>query len=122
MKRRDFLKITAAGTLSSSECLVSRGAFGAGLFAQSRGTERVPIHMSHGIDRVPRASSAGRQSLSALEFDELYRIAHDLGCESIGYDDLEQWRNGTASLPRRPLMIDFDHPTITMRFEVNDTM
>lgn len=122
MKRRDFLKTTAAGALATSGFLVSRGAFGAGLFAQSRGTERIPIHMSHGIDRVPRAPSAGRQSLSAAQFDELYRIAHDMGCESIGYDDLEKWRNGTGSLPRRPLMIDFDHPTITMRFEVNDTM
>jgi len=119
MNRRQFLKATAAGALSTSGLLVS----GAGLFAQGAGTVRIPIHMSHGIDRIPRPTSAtGRQSLSAAQFDALYRIARDMGCETIGYDDLEKWRNGTGTPPRRPLMIDFDHPTITMRYEVNDIM
>src|SRR5580765_7517663 len=96
MKRRDFLKTTAAGALSTSGFLVSGGAFGVGLFAQGKGTERIPITMSHGINRTPRPPGAsGFRSLSALEFDELYRIAHDLGCESIGYDDLDKWRNKT---------------------------
>jgi hypothetical protein len=65
--------------------------------------------MSHGVDRIPRpTSTTGRQSLNAAQFDALYRIARDMGCETIGYDDLEKWRNGTGTLPRRPLMIDFD--------------
>ena len=122
INRRHILKATAAGALSTTGLLASCG-FGAGLFAQSAGTVRIPIHMSHGIDRTPRPTSAtGRQSLSAAQFDVLYRIARDMGCETIGYDDLEKWRNGTGTLPRRPLMIDFDHPTITMRYEVNDIM
>ena len=123
MKRRDFLKTTTAGALSTSGFLLSRGAFAAGLFTQGKGTERIPITMSHGINRTPRTQgNPAFKSLSAQQHDDLYRIARDLGCESIGYDDLEKWRNGTSSLPRRPLMIDFDHPTITMRYEVNDTM
>jgi hypothetical protein len=114
MKRREFLKTTAAGALSASGALVFRGAFGAGLFAQGKGTARIPITMSHGINRTPRApGNSNFRSLSAQQFDELYRIAHELGCESVGYDDLEKWRNGAGSLPRRPIMIDFDHPTIT---------
>jgi peptidoglycan/xylan/chitin deacetylase (PgdA/CDA1 family) len=122
MHRRHFLKATAAAALSTSGLLVS-GRFGAGLFAQSTGSVRIPIHMGHGIDRIPRPTSpTGRQSLNAAQFDVLYRIARDMGCETIGYDDLENWRNGTGTLPRRPLMIDFDHPTITMRYEVNDIM
>jgi peptidoglycan/xylan/chitin deacetylase (PgdA/CDA1 family) len=122
MNRRHFLKATAAGALSTSGLLVS-GGFGAGLFAQSTGTVRIPIHMSHGVDRIPpSAARPGRQSLSAAQFDALYGIARDMGCETIGYDDLENWRNGTGTLPRRPLMIDFDHPTITMRYDMNDIM
>jgi hypothetical protein len=122
MNRRHFLKATAAAALSTSGLLVS-GRFGAGLFAQSTGSVRIPIHMSHGVDRIPRpTSTTGRQSLNAAQFDALYRIARDMGCETIGYDDLENWRNGTGTLPRRPLMIDFDHPTITMRYDMNDIM
>ncbi|MHC1950784.1 polysaccharide deacetylase family protein [Bradyrhizobium sp. UFLA06-06] len=78
--------------------------------------------MNHGIDRVPRSTESGFRSLSAVEFDALYRIARELDCETIGYDELEKWLKATGSLPRRPLMIDFDHPTITMRYEVNDIM
>ena len=117
INRRHFLKATAAAGLSTSGLLVS------GIFAQTTGSARIPIHMSHGIDRIPRpTSTTGRQSLNAAQFDALYRLARDMGCETIGYDDLENWRNGTGTLPRRPLMIDFDHPTITMRYEVNDIM
>ena len=57
--------------------------------------------MSHGVDRIPPAAARpGRQSLSAAQFDALYRIARDMGCETIGYDDLEKWRNG---------MVEVDH-------------
>ncbi|WP_164935232.1 polysaccharide deacetylase family protein [Bradyrhizobium zhanjiangense] len=78
--------------------------------------------MSHGIAKVPRSTDNGFRSLSAVEFDALYRIARELDCETIGYDELEKWLKGTGSLPRRPFMIDFDHPTITMRHEVSDIM
>ena len=56
MKRRDFLKTTAAGALSTSGFLVSRSGFGAELFAQSEGPVRIPIHMSHGINRTALSS------------------------------------------------------------------
>src|SRR4051794_7329623 len=93
MNRRHFLRATAAAGLSTSGLLVSE-RFGDGPFAQSTGSVRIPIHMSHGIDRIARPPSAtGRQSLDAAQFDALYRIARDMGCETIGYDDLEKWRN-----------------------------
>jgi hypothetical protein len=43
-------------------------------------------------------------------FEELMLIAHELGFESISYDDLAEWVGGTDVLPDRPIMIDFDHP------------
>ncbi|WP_167529422.1 polysaccharide deacetylase family protein [Bradyrhizobium macuxiense] len=89
---------------------------------EGTGSRRIPILMSHGIDSVPRSTENGYRSLSAVEFDALYRIARELDYETIGYDELEKWLEGTGSLPRRPLMIDFDHPTITMRYDVNDIM
>jgi peptidoglycan/xylan/chitin deacetylase (PgdA/CDA1 family) len=70
--------------------------------------------MCHGVQR----SAQGDKPLTAEHFGRLMKIASDLGCQSIDYDDLAAWRNGTATLPERPLMIDFDHPVISMCYEV----
>ncbi|MGE3513357.1 MAG: twin-arginine translocation signal domain-containing protein [Vicinamibacterales bacterium] len=119
MDRRQFLKASAVGALVTAGP-TGAGSFGVAVVAQTAaggGADvRIPIHMSHGVDRVPTPTSAnGRKTLTAEGMDALYRIARDMGFESIGYDDLERWRAGLGALPRRPVMIDFDHPTITMR-------
>lgn len=126
MDRRQFLKASAVGALVTSGA-TGPSSFGVAVFAQTAAAGganvKIPIHMSHGVDRVPTPTSAnGRKTLTAEGMDALYRIARDMGFESIGYDDLERWRAGLGALPRRPMMIDFDHPTITMRYEVNDIM
>jgi hypothetical protein len=117
MNRRDFLKVGAAGAMASSGILASGR-----VLAQAAREIKIPITMSHGVDRIPREGATGRQSVSYALMNEHYRIAHEMGFQTIGYDDLEKWMNGTGTLPERPLMIDFDHPTITMRYEVNDIM
>ncbi|MGY3152665.1 hypothetical protein ACVL91_007450 [Bradyrhizobium elkanii] len=121
VNRRCFLRTTFAGALTTAGLHVS-GVLKPTLSAEGTNSPRIPILMSHGIDRVPRATANGFRSLSAVEFDALYSIARELGCETIGYDELEKWLKGRGSLPQRPLMIDFDHPTITMRYEVNDVV
>jgi peptidoglycan/xylan/chitin deacetylase (PgdA/CDA1 family) len=50
------------------------------------------------------------------------RIASEMGFQSINYDDLEVWRKGKDLLPERPIMIDFDHPVRSMRYEVFDIL
>jgi peptidoglycan/xylan/chitin deacetylase (PgdA/CDA1 family) len=74
--------------------------------------------MCHGVEREAR----GRAPLTAEHFDHLMRIAHELGYQSINYDDLAAWRSGQRELPARPIMIDFDHPVRSMRYEVLDTL
>jgi peptidoglycan/xylan/chitin deacetylase (PgdA/CDA1 family) len=84
---------------------------------------RIPITMCHGIN--PRH----RLPLTAEHLDSLIRIAHELGFESINYDDLAAWRAGPGQhlgsgrpLPPRPIMFDLDHPVKSMRYEVLDTL
>jgi len=74
--------------------------------------------MSHGIEKHAR----GKLPLTTEKFRELIRIAAGLGFQSINYDDLAAWRDGGTALPRRPLMIDFDHPVLSMRYEVADIL
>jgi hypothetical protein len=63
---------------------------------------RIPITMIHGFDPA---------------FETWFGIAAEMGFESISYDDLAAWRAGEgAGLPPRPIMIDFDHPTLSIRF------
>ena len=117
MKRREILQATAAacsGLLLSSRPI----AGGSGLPAQDSGPRRIPITMSHGVGHT----NGGVRNEKAEHFDRQCQVAHALGCESIDYDDLQAWRNGTKKLPRRPLMLDFDHPGITMRFEVLEVL
>ena len=82
---------------------------------------RIPILMSHGVERIPSEDPEWPQ-LSAEHFERLMGIVAGLGFESITYDDLAAWRAGTAELPARPVMIDLDHPAASMREEVFDIL
>src|ERR1044072_7699714 len=79
---------------------------------------KIPITMCHGIERKP----SEKFPLTKEHFDRLMKIVRELGFTSITYDDLAAWRTGTGKLPVRPIMIDFDHPEITMRHEVFDVL
>ena len=81
---------------------------------------RIPITMCHGIR--PAGTATTPHPLSAEHFDGLMKIAADMGFTSINYDDLAAWREGSATLPERPIMIDFDHPVRSMRYEVFDIL
>jgi peptidoglycan/xylan/chitin deacetylase (PgdA/CDA1 family) len=41
---------------------------------------------------------------------------------SINYNDLAAWREGSASLPERPIMFDFDHPVKSMGYEIRKVL
>ena len=63
---------------------------------------RIPITMIHGYDP---------------NFPTYMRLAAELGFQSISYDDLAAWNFGRGQpLPERPIMIDFDHPTGSIRY------
>jgi len=84
-------------------------------------TVRIPILMSHGVERNPSDDPDWPQ-LSRAQFERLMGIVADEGFESITYDDLAAWRDGGADLPERPVMIDLDHPVASMRDEVLDIL
>ena len=75
---------------------------------------KIPITMSHGTDQIP----GKRNPLTQEHFARLVAIAHELGFQSISYDDLAAWMWQDGSLPERPIMFDFDHPMKSMRHEV----
>ena len=81
---------------------------------------RIPITMCHGIR--PATTGALRHPLTEERFDTLMGIAAGTGFYSINYDQLADWRDGTGSLPERPIMIDFDHPVVSMRRKVFQTL
>ena len=54
--------------------------------------------------------------------DRLMSIAREMGFESINYSDLAGWREGSAGLPDRPIMLDFDHPARSMRHGVHGVL
>ena len=56
--------------------------------------------------------------LDAERFTGYFRIASEMGFESISYDGLAAWRAGSAELPARPIMFDFDHPDKTIRHDI----
>lgn len=78
----------------------------------------IPITMCHGIPPKP----SEKFPLSKEHFDRLMKIAHELGFQSINYSELAAWRSGNGTLPARPLMIDFDHPELSMRREVFEAL
>ena len=77
---------------------------------------KIPITMCHGIN------ATGDHPLTAEHFNLLIGIAADLGFTSIDYEDLAAWRDGSGTLPARPVMFDFDHPVKSMRYEVHDVL
>ncbi len=79
---------------------------------------KIPITMCHGVERKP----SEKFPLVRQHFERLMRMVHEMGFESINYDQLATWRAGTGTLPKRPIMLDFDHPVTTMRYEVLETL
>jgi peptidoglycan/xylan/chitin deacetylase (PgdA/CDA1 family) len=80
---------------------------------------KIPVTMAHGIDA---ANPDPWLNLTKPRFNELMRTAHEMGFTSINYDQLAAWRAGTDTLPPRPILIDFDHPMRSMRYEVHDVL
>lgn len=80
---------------------------------------RIPVTMCHGIDP---ANPDPWLNLTQPHFEGLVRMASEMGFESISYDDLAAWRAGSATLPRKPILFDFDHPMRSMRYEVHETL
>ncbi|TES93535.1 MAG: polysaccharide deacetylase family protein [Candidatus Cloacimonadota bacterium] len=73
---------------------------------------RIPITMCHGISWQPRPKKerAHLKRLTAERFEMYFRIASEMGFQSISYNDLARWCAGELDLPGRPIMFDFDHP------------
>ena len=71
---------------------------------------RIPITMCHGTSWQPQKVKHQKNLLTAERFEQYFGIAAELGFRSISYDDLGRWRDGSADLPQRPIMFDFDHP------------
>ena len=82
---------------------------------------RIPITMCHGIWPTVTAGAL-RHRLTAQHFALLMRIAAEMGFQSINYDQLAAWRQGSGTLPERPIMIDFDHSVTSMRHQVYETL
>jgi peptidoglycan/xylan/chitin deacetylase (PgdA/CDA1 family) len=81
---------------------------------------RIPITMCHGTQRQAPARDR-RHTLTPEHFRAQMELVRELGFQSISYDDLAAWREGRAgagTLPPRPVLLDFDHPVISMRYEV----
>ena len=78
---------------------------------------KIPITMSHGTD-----NPNGDNPLTPQHFDQLISIARELGFESIDYDELVAWRDGSAGLPERPIMFDFDHPLSSIRHVIHPVL
>ena len=85
-------------------------------FKQEPAVIRIPITMCHGI------RTEGDYKLTEEHFDALMRIADEMGFASINYNDLAAWREGTGSLPERPIMFDFDHPVKSMRHSIHEIL
>jgi peptidoglycan/xylan/chitin deacetylase (PgdA/CDA1 family) len=103
---------------------------------------RIPITMCHGTQREAPAR-AGRSPLTPEHFRAQMELVRELGFQSVSYDDLAAWRAGgeergssgargpagrtagrvgKGTLPPRPIMLDFDHPVISMRYEVREVL
>jgi len=73
---------------------------------------RIPITLCHGVTWQPKRKKEKPylKRLTAERFETCFRIAPEMGFQSISYDDLARWRAGDAGLHDRPIMFDFDHP------------
>jgi peptidoglycan/xylan/chitin deacetylase (PgdA/CDA1 family) len=83
---------------------------------------RIPITMSHGTTRgpyfMPKPRWRDLPPLGVRQFERYFGIAAELGFRSISYDALESWRERDAPLPPRPILLDFDHPNLSIHREV----
>jgi peptidoglycan/xylan/chitin deacetylase (PgdA/CDA1 family) len=73
---------------------------------------KIPITMCHGVTWQPKPQKERPylNRLTAKKFETTFRIASELGFQSISYDDLAGCCDGDSGLPDRPIMFDFDHP------------
>lgn len=73
---------------------------------------RIPITMCHGVTWQPKPKKERPylHRLTEERFETYFRIASEMGFQSISYDDLANWRAGELQLSERPIMFDFDHP------------
>jgi peptidoglycan/xylan/chitin deacetylase (PgdA/CDA1 family) len=83
---------------------------------------RVPITISHGTNRgpyfMPKPRWRSFPPLAARHFERYFGIAAEMGFTSISYGELDAWRSAGASLPERPILFDFDHPSLSIHREV----
>lgn len=117
-KRRDFLK--NAAVLGAAAGLSSQTGF-AQTTAQPRktgGPKRIPITMCHGIDGFGPVNPP----LTIVNFKNYFRIAAEMGFESISYDQLASWFREEGDLPARPIMFDFDHSVKSIRHDIFPVM
>ena len=77
---------------------------------------RIPITMCHGVN------TKREPPLDTEHFANCFRIASEMGFESISYDQLAAWKGGESEVPQRPIMFDFDHPAKSIRHEIHPIM
>ena len=77
---------------------------------------RIPITMCHGVN------TKREPPLDAEHFANYFQIAAEMGFASISYDELAAWKEEKAVIPERPIMFDFDHPTKSIRHEIQPIM
>ena len=82
---------------------------------------KIPITMCHGTDPED-AFTPKKMPLDADRFNRYFAIAHELGFESITYNELAAWRSGEGALPPRPIMFDFDHARKNIYHEIAPVM
>jgi|GEM_PF-445056 len=73
---------------------------------------KVPVTMCHGIS----------SELTLERFREYLNISAQLGFNSINYDQLYTWLQRGDSLPKNPIMFDFDHPVLNIYSEIYPMM
>ncbi len=69
---------------------------------------KIPVTMYHGISKT----------LSAEHFETNLKTIKDMGFSSINYDTLGNWYNRNVKIPGQPIMLDFDHPVLSMYEQV----
>lgn len=71
--------------------------------AEGDNNVRIPVTMCHGLT----------DKLTLDIFTNYMKTASEMGFNSINYDQLYAWFEGTGTLPKHPIMFDFDHPMMT---------
>ncbi len=70
------------------------------------------ITMCHGTSEGD--FKATPMPLDAERFDRYFVMSHELGVESITYENFAAWRQGETGLPKKPIVFDFDHVVKSM--------